>query len=152
MDVGPLGRMAIYSDPAGAFFGVWQAGEHTGAEVTDSEGTFTWVELSTRNQTAALPFYEALFGWTPQVSEGYTEFQLGGTSIAGCMDMPDMVPAEVPSYWMPYFAASDPDAQATKAGELGGTVLVPGQDFPGGRFAVVQDPNGATFGLLALKG
>jgi predicted enzyme related to lactoylglutathione lyase len=68
------------------------------------------------------------------------------------MDMPEMVPAEVPSYWMPYFGASDPDAQATKAAELGGTVLVPGQDFPGGRFAVVQDPNGATFGLLAMKG
>jgi uncharacterized protein len=152
MDVGEEGRMALYTDPAGAFFGVWQPGKHTGAQVIDSEGTFTWTELSTRDQKLANPFYASVFGWDPRDSGGYTEFQLGGRSIAGCMDMPEMVPAEVPSYWMPYFAAGDPDAQAKRASELGATVLVPGQDFPGGRFAVVQDPHGATFGLLALKG
>jgi hypothetical protein len=52
---------------------------------------------------------------------------------------------------MPYFAASDPDARAKQAADLGGTILVPGMDFPGGRFAVVQDPHGATFGLLDLR-
>jgi predicted enzyme related to lactoylglutathione lyase len=152
MDVGSLGRMALFTDPSGAFFGIWQAGEHTGAQVAFEDGAFSWTELSTRDRAAVLPFYAAAFGWTAKESEGYTEFQLGGESVAGCMDMPEMVPAEVPSYWMPYFGASDPDAQAKKAGELGGTVLVPGMDFPGGRFAVVQDPHGATFGLLAMKG
>ena len=151
MDVGTLGRMAIYADPAGGFFGAWQPRDHTGAELIDAEGTFTWTELSTRDQPAVHPFYGAVFGWTPQVSEGYTEFQLGGTSVAGCMDMPPMVPAEVPSYWMPYFAAADPKAKAEQAAELGGTVLVPFQEFPGGTFAVVQDVHGSTFGLLALK-
>jgi predicted enzyme related to lactoylglutathione lyase len=151
MDVGTLGRMAIYTDPSAGFFGVWQPGDHLGAELIDSEGTFTWTELSTRNQAAVHPFYEAVFGWTPQISEGYTEFQLGGKSVAGCMDMPEMVPAEVPSYWMPYFAAADPEAKAKQVAELGGTILVPLMEFPGGTFAVVQDIHGSTFGLLALK-
>src|SRR4051812_18535242 len=144
MDVGSLGRMAIYTDPAGGFFGAWQPADHIGAELIDSEGTFTWTELSTRDQQAVHPFYAAVFGWTPRVAEGYTEFQLGGTSVAGCMDMPPMVPAEVPSYWMPYFAAADPAAKAKQVADLGGTVLVPSQEFPGGTFAVVQDPYGST--------
>src|SRR4051794_28473228 len=87
MDVGTLGRMALYTDPAGAFFGVWQAGDHTGAQLAFEDGALTWVELSTRDQQGVLPFYEALFGWEPKPSEGYTEFQLAGTSVAGCMDM-----------------------------------------------------------------
>jgi predicted enzyme related to lactoylglutathione lyase len=151
MDVGTLGRMAVFTDPAGAFFGIWQPREMAGAQVIQSEGTFTWAELSTRDQPKVQPFYSTVFGWEPKVSEGYTEFQLGAHSVAGCMDMPDMVPAEVPSYWMPYFAASDPAAQAKKVAELGGTILVPLMDFPGGRFSVVQDPHGSTFGLLDLK-
>ncbi|MCU1589103.1 MAG: Glyoxalase/bleomycin resistance protein/dioxygenase [Frankiales bacterium] len=151
MDVGTLGRMAIYSAPDGAFFGAWQPGDHIGAETVSEEGTFAWTELSSRDQAKAKPFYSSVFGWEPKVQEGYTEFQLGETSVAGCMDMPEMVPAEVPSYWMPYFAASDPEAKAKQAAGLGGTVLVPIMDFPGGRFSVVQDPHGSTFGLLDLK-
>jgi predicted enzyme related to lactoylglutathione lyase len=151
MDVATLGRMAVFIDPSGAAIGIWQPGDHVGAETIDSEGTFTWTELSTRDQAAALPFYEAVFGWKAKVQQGYTEFELEGRSVAGCMDMPPMVPAEVPSYWMPYFAASDPEAQGKRAVELGGTALVPLMDFPGGVFSVVQDPHGSTFGLLALK-
>jgi predicted enzyme related to lactoylglutathione lyase len=150
MDVGDLGRMALYTDPAGAFFGVWQPGTHIGAELTDDEGTLTWIETSTRDQAAARPFYATVFGWGANVQEGYTEFQLSGTSVAGCMDMPDMVPTEVPSYWMPYFAASEPAAKAEQVASLGGTVVVPFQEFPGGTFSVVMDPHGSTFGLLNL--
>jgi len=152
MDVGPLGRMAVYADPSGAAFGTWQPRQHTGAQLVSEEGTFAWTELSTRDQAAVHPFYAKVFGWHAKVEGGYTEFQLGGTSVAGCMDMPEMVPSEVPSYWMPYFAASDPAAQATKAAQLGGTVVVPLMDFPGGQFAVVQDPHGSTFGLLHMTG
>jgi predicted enzyme related to lactoylglutathione lyase len=151
MQVGPLGRMAVYADPSGAAFGTWQAGEHTGAQVVHEESAFTWTELATRDQAAVLPFYATVFGWAAQASDGYTEFQLGDVTVAGCADMPAEVPAEVPSYWMPYFGAADPDAKATQAAELGGSVVVPGMDFPGGRFAIVRDPHGSTFGLLALK-
>jgi len=151
MDVGVEGRMAVYSDPSGAFFGVWQPGHHTGAETVMAEGAFSWAELATRDKAAALPFYTAVFGLSPHESEGYTELQLDGSSVAGCMDMPEMVPAEVPSYWMPYFGAGDPAAKAQQVGSLGGTVLVPSMDFPGGTFSVVQDPHGSTFGLLRLN-
>ena len=52
---------------------------------------------------------------------------------------------------MPYFAAGDPEAKAKQAAGLGASVLVPVMEFGGGRFSVVQDPHGSTFGLLDLK-
>jgi hypothetical protein len=79
----------------------------------------------------------------------YTEFQLGGESIAGGMDMNPMVPNEVPSYWTVYFGAADVDKSFSKAIGLGAKEMVSPQDFPGGRFAIVSDPQGAMFGLLS---
>ncbi|MCW2598302.1 MAG: Glyoxalase/bleomycin resistance protein/dioxygenase [Frankiales bacterium] len=151
MTVGDMGRMAFLSDPSGAFIGVWQPMQHIGAQLFGDEGTFCWTELSTRDQAAVHPFYNAVFGWEARVSPGYTEYQLGGESVAGCMDMPEMVPAGVPSYWMPYFAAQDPAAKAQEAAGLGATVLVPLMEMDQVTFSVVQDPHGAPFGLLNVK-
>jgi hypothetical protein len=54
----------------------------------------------------------------------------------------------VPPNWMPYVEATSVDETAKKAASLGGTVIVGPQDIPGtGRFAVLQDPQGATFGI-----
>lgn len=152
MEVGELGTMAVYTDSVGAFFGVWQPAQHLGAELVDDEGTLTWIELSAKDLDGAKRFYDAVFGWGANASDDYTEFQQAGSSVAGLMAPPPGAPGGMPSYWMPYFAAGDPGAQADKAASLGGTVLVPVREFPGGTFAVVQDPHGATFGLLALKG
>ena len=151
MDVADLGRMAVFVDPAGAGFGVWQPGTHIGAELVDEEGTCSWIELASRDQAVAHPFYNAVFGWETHANPGYTEFTLSGDSVAGCMDMPAMVPAQVPSYWMTYFAADDPAAKAREAAALGATVLVPFMEMGQVAFSVVQDPNGATFGLLKLN-
>ena len=61
--------------------------------------------------------------------------------------MNPMVPAEVPSYWLVYFAVDDVDASFRKAIELGAREMLGPQDFPGGRFAIVADPQGAVLGL-----
>jgi predicted enzyme related to lactoylglutathione lyase len=67
------------------------------------------------------------------------------------MDMPPMVPAEVPSHWLVYFAVDDTDASVAKAQELGGSVRMPPMDVPVGRFAVVADPQGATFAVIRMS-
>jgi predicted enzyme related to lactoylglutathione lyase len=152
-DVGDQGRMAVYQDPAGAFISAWQ-GARMGGFQTDAPNSFGWAELNARGIDKALPFYERVFGWTTRQSamgEGqppYTEFLLDGQSIAGAWEMNPMVPAEVPSYWQVYFAVEDVDAACQKALGLGATEMLPPQDFPGGRFAIVSDPEGAGFGLL----
>ena len=48
---------------------------------------------------------------------------------------------------MVYFTVADvPDAHR-RALEAGATEVVAPQDFPGGRFSIVRDPQGAVFAL-----
>lgn len=151
MAVAELGVMAVYTAPDGAFFGVWEPKEHLGSERVDEEGCPSWIENTTRDQAAVLPFYEKVFGWGATVNPGYTEFQQGGTSIAGCMDMPEMAPDFVPSYWMPYFKAEDPKAKGAEAVALGASFVVEYAEMAEVRFSVVTDPHGAMFGLLKVN-
>jgi len=150
MDVGDLGRMAFLTDPEGAYLGIWQPKQMPGADLQNEEGTIGWTELASRNLTGVLPFYVTVFGWDPMVEGGYTHFNVGSDSVAGAMDMPEGIPDEVPSYWMPYFMTADPAAKAQQAASLGATVLVPFMDVGGVAFSVVRDPHGATFGLYRM--
>jgi hypothetical protein len=155
-DVLKSGRMAVFQDPAGAFISVWQPDEMFGAEVMGKAGSYGWAELNSRGFDAAKDFYAKVFGWTQKVSpmgEGqgdYTEFQLDGQSIAGGMEMNAMIPKEVPSYWQVYFMADDVDKTHKKAVDLGAQEMLPPHDFPGGRFSILSDPQGASFGLLSM--
>jgi predicted enzyme related to lactoylglutathione lyase len=156
MDVMSAGRMAVCMDAQGGFFSLWQAGEHIGAQLVSEPGAFCWSELQTRDVAGSKQFYETVFGWSGETHEigppmgSYTEFALGGQTLAGMMPMPPMVPAEVPTYWLVYFAVDDCDAQSARAQELGATVLVPPMDVDAGRFSVLMDPQGATFGIIKL--
>jgi predicted enzyme related to lactoylglutathione lyase len=97
-----------------------------------------------------------VFGWGTNVQDAgpmgqYVEWQVHGRSVAGMMQKPPMLPAEVPPHWAVYFAVSDTDAAVARVAELGGTVLMPPMDIEPGRFAPVTDPTGAVFNLIALK-
>ena len=81
----------------------------------------------------------------------YTEFLLDGSSFAGGVEMGPMMPPAAPSYWLVYFAADDVDAAFRRALELGAVERLAPMDFPGGRFGIVSDPQGATFGILKMK-
>ena len=152
--VGEQGRMAVYQDPAGAYISSWQPKAMSGFQ-TGVPGAFAWAELSSRGIDRAVPFYAKVFGWTAHVTDmpdgtHYTEFHAGDESIAGGMAMNPMVPAEVPSYWLVYFAVEDVDAKFARALALGGHEMLGPTEFPGGRFAIVSDPEGAAFGLLRM--
>jgi predicted enzyme related to lactoylglutathione lyase len=101
-------------------------------------------------------FYKAIFGWDGvAVSMGdgkppYIEFRIGDERIAGGMEMSPMVPAEVPSFWLVYFTVDDVDVSFKKALAAGAREMLAPQDFVGGRFAILGDPQGASFGLLKM--
>jgi predicted enzyme related to lactoylglutathione lyase len=154
-DVGDQGRMAVFQDPSGAFISSWQ-GTRMGGFETTAANSFGWAEVNARGVDKALAFYTSVFGWdtrTSPMGEGqppYTEFLRDGASVAGAWEMSPMVPAQVPSYWLVYFGVEDVDAAFGRAIELGAQELVAPQDMPGGRFAVVADPQGTSFGLLRM--
>lgn len=153
MKVMDVGTMAIFSDPTGAVFAVWQPAKHKGAELVNQPNSLCWNELATRDTGAATTFYRHVFGWGAKVNEGpmpYTEWQVDGKSIAGMMPMQDRMPAHVPPHWLPYFAVSDCDATVTKVEKAGGRVLNPAMDIDQGRFAVLADPEGAAFAVIKL--
>ena len=157
MDVMDAGRMAIFADPLGAVIGLWQPNQHLGAQVANEPGTYCWSELITTDVAAAKAFYQAVFGWDfedqgpPGGPPAYTEWKLGGKSIGGMMlKSPDM-PAEMPSMWGVYFAVADTDATVALAQKLGATVFMEPTDIEPGRFALLCDPVGAMFSVLALK-
>jgi len=156
-DVMDQGRMAVFQDPSGAFISVWEPKKMFGTEVVGKDGSYGWAELNSRGFEKARDFYTSVFGWKTKVSpmgEGqgdYTEFQVDGQSIAGGMEMNPMVPQQVPSYWMVYFTVTDVDKSHKKAVDLGAQETLPPQEFPGGRFSILSDPQGAQFGLLKMR-
>jgi uncharacterized protein len=151
-DVGDQGRMAVFQDSVGAFISAWQTNTMSGF-ATQGSNAFGWGELNAHDIENAVPFYERVFGWTTRRSGGdgsppYIEFLADGDSILGAQAMPPGVPAQTPAYWLVYFGVDDVDDAARRAVEAGGNQVVPPQDYPGGRFAIVTDPQGAAFGLF----
>jgi uncharacterized protein len=69
-DVLDAGRMAIFSDPAGAVFCVWQAKQNIGAEIVNEAGTWNFSDLNTRDVDGAQSFYGEVFGWVAGALEG----------------------------------------------------------------------------------
>ncbi len=148
-DVLEVGRMAVIQDPTGAALALWQAKQHIGATVTGVPGTLTWNELQTRDIDRAKAFFPALFGWTASGESHYTEWlPKGASKPTGGMIAIDASWGPVPPSWMVYFASDDVDASIARAKNLGAKVLV-SEDLPKvGRFAVLQDPQGATFSVF----
>jgi predicted enzyme related to lactoylglutathione lyase len=151
--VGDQGRMAVFQDPSGAFISAWQ-GTRMGGFQTQAPNSFSWAEVNVQGRDRVLPFYQQVFGWEPEeapMGEGqppYVQFKLDGDYVAGAWETTGMMPAGAPAYWQIYFGVDDVDAAYRKALDLGATEMIAPQDFPGGRFAIISDPQGAGIGLL----
>jgi predicted enzyme related to lactoylglutathione lyase len=170
-DVMDAGRMAVFGDPEGAVFCVWQANRHRGARVVNEHGALNFNGLNTRNPEAAKPFYRAVFGWETLTLDGgaemwtlpgygdYLERDTPGLRkmvmdvgaperfidvVAAINPITDDMP-DMPANWSVTFAVDDADGIAERAVELGGKVLAGPFDAPWVRMAVIADPQGATF-------
>ena len=170
-DVMDAGRMAVFADPEGAVFCVWEAKNHKGAAVVNEHGSLNFNNLNTRDVDAAKRFYGAVFGWsvlsmpggfTAWTLPGYADYlerdnpglrkgmeEMGVTPdfadvVATINPIPDDQP-DTPPHWSVTFAVDDADATAQKASELGATVVAEPFDAPWVRMSVIADPQGATF-------
>jgi predicted enzyme related to lactoylglutathione lyase len=155
-DVLDVGRMALVQDPSGAVVALWQPRRHVGAGIMNETGALCWNELATLDPGRAEAFYAGLLGWSATTRDlggrRYTTFARDGEPCGGLLQI-DASRGPVPPHWMVYFEVSDCDGQVALVQSLGGSVRVPPADVPGvGRFAVVADPQGATFAMLRRAG
>jgi len=157
MDVTGFGRMAGIQDPTGAYLFLWKPLLPDETIEYMQPGTLSWTDLTTRDPEKVAAFYAKLLGWDVQPMDAgptpYWTVNIDGQGEGGIMPMPEMLPAEVPSFWMPYFGTTDIAASFAKAVELGATVLREPAEVTGMLwFAVLADPAGATFALLQALG
>jgi predicted enzyme related to lactoylglutathione lyase len=151
-DVNDNGRMSALQDPTGARVNLWQAKETVGTQRGNEPGTPIWNEVMTPDIPRATQFYADVLGMGSQTSpmgdQTYTVLtNVEGRMIGGAMNPPM---EGVPPHWNVYFNVEDVDATAAKAVELGGQVVAPAFDVPDvGRMAVLADPQGAMFNLMA---
>jgi predicted enzyme related to lactoylglutathione lyase len=116
-------------------------------------GAFSWTELMTTDVEGAIDFYGKIFGWTTEKFDGggdvdYYVSKAGDREIGGIMKIPPEAEG-MPPYWGSYVTVDDVDASAKQAVELGGKVLLEPRDIPEvGRFAVIQDPQGACLSII----
>ena len=115
----------------------------------DIRGRFIWHELLTTDTAAAAAFYPKVVPWRTQPSSmpGYTIWMAGQSQVGGLMAQPSEA-AGTPPQWLIYIGTPNGDATAEHAQRLGARVVKPAADIPNvGRFAVLADPQGATFAL-----
>jgi uncharacterized protein len=120
----------------------------------EQHGAFSWCELMSSDAPTAKEFYGKLFGWAmdDQDVQGmpYTVVGVAGTNMGGMMTMPTHMQEQgVPPHWGLYVTVEDVDASVKLVQELGGQVKMPPMEIPDvGRFAVIQDPQGAILSII----
>lgn len=159
MQVFTAGRLAAFTDPAGAEFAVWEPGDTDGLELVNEPGSVSWIELYSTDAAAAKEFYRTVLSWDTRdlpMGEGLA-YAIAGpagggekTMHGGIMQLPDEhLQRGSTSEWHPYIEVEDCDATVARAQELGATVIIPAVDSPGvGRLAMLLDPFGAPFAVL----
>lgn len=123
-------------------------------------GQFAWYDLITPDVPAAKTFYAAVTGWgtrpwKPGGGGGpYTMWTAGGAPFAGVMPMPsEQTALGIQPHWLAHVTVDSVDRAARKAESLGGTVMHGPEDIPDvGRFAIVQDPQGAMLSIFEARG
>jgi len=152
----------VFADPAGAAFSAWQPNRHRGAAVVNEPGSLNFNDLHTNDADGARAFYGAVFGWElldggmwalPAYGDFLEERNPGTRERVAAFGGPSrfeevvatLLRIDGPARWGVTFAVEDADATASRAAELGGTVLVAPVDAPWVRTTVIADPAGAVF-------
>lgn len=116
-------------------------------------GRFVWHELMAAEPLTAARFYANVVGWRTEAwsqDPSYMFFTLDEVPKAGLFLQPhEERQAGIPPYWLTYIGIADVDETLRTAIGLGATNLHGPEDIPTiGRFAVLRDPQGATFAIF----
>ncbi len=111
-------------------------------------GRFVWHDLLTPNPAGSHEFYGKTVGWKKQSWDqdaSYLMFAAPSGPIGGTVEARAQTP-----HWVAYIGITDVDLTIATATQLGGRVQTAPTPLPnGGVYAVLVDPQGATFGVHA---
>lgn len=132
------------------------AQQEVNTSVNVTTGNFVWHELRTTDSKGAEDFYTQVIGWKATNSGDpggvpYKLFSVGDLSTAGLLELTKpMLDGGVRPSWVGFIGVDDVDAYAQRVEQDGGKLHC-AQDIPTvGRWASVEDPQGAEF--LLFKG
>jgi predicted enzyme related to lactoylglutathione lyase len=117
-------------------------------------GKAVFAELVTPDIGISKRFYGGVFGWqfvdVPGGNAPYAEAYDNGAAVAGVVQKPVPAGGHAQPAWLNFFSVADVDAAARSVAQAGGRVLVAPHDLADrGREAVLADPQGAVFAILA---
>jgi predicted enzyme related to lactoylglutathione lyase len=153
VDLADRGRMAVVTDPQGAFLSLLETRGGDPLDSTETDiGGFLWNELWTSDVEAASRFYQGLANFKAEdravkqdaVNTSYRLMKVDGVPRVGVLPnpVPDLMPV-----WTTYIRVTDAaelDAIVARVEDLGGSLLLAPQDRAiGGRVALIADPSGA---------
>jgi predicted enzyme related to lactoylglutathione lyase len=122
-----------------------------------SAGSFIWYELMTPDPDVATTFYGAVVGWKisapspmPDGKDYRGILRDDGGSEGGVLKLTaDMQKHGALPVWLGYLHVTDVDAAVKAIEAEGGKTLMPRMDLPVGKIAMVTDPMGTPFYVMA---
>lgn len=151
MDIPQVGRFAVLADPFGAVFAVFTPSDPDESLLPPALGHVSWNEIAVPDLAAGWEWYKDLFDW-----QVFTDMDMGPMGVYRIYGCPGTFPmggmykamGGMPPSWCHYVRVALVDAAVETCKALGGNVLNGPMDLPDGdRVAVLQDPQGAVFGI-----
>jgi predicted enzyme related to lactoylglutathione lyase len=106
----------------------------------------------TTDAEAAIKFYPSVTAWGVMpfdLDPAYRMWTVNGAPIGGVLPLTEDAKAMgAPAQWLPYIGTQDIVATLAHATRLGATTLIQPTAISVGRYAVLRDPQGATFALF----
>ena len=145
------GRMSVVADPTGAVVCLWQAGDQHRRRGRQRARRAGWADTATTDAPAAQGFYAALLGWRfDQMSEAPPYWVIfNGERIERRHDRPAAGRA---AQLVPLLRGGGRRRRRSRRRRsAGGNPFLGPIDVPGGRFALIMDPQGAAFAVLSRR-
>ena len=151
----PPGRMSILASPGGHVLCLFhERDEAEAASAPAGPGNRHWTELHSRDAAADVAWLRSTFGFEVEempIPDGgtYHVLHAGGRPRGGvCEAFRDDVTG-----WLNWIEVPDVDGAVARAVAAGGEKLTDPSDWPDvGRMAMLRDPTGAAFGVIAPAG
>jgi predicted enzyme related to lactoylglutathione lyase len=117
-------------------------------------GKVIWADLVTPDIAAAERFYAGLLGWSfkdlSAQGQRYAVALLDGQPVAGLLQRPISPRAHKRPAWLTFIAVRDVDTAIRNARSKGAQLVAAASSYPDrGRQAILSDPQGAVFAVLA---